>query len=78
MAMTELLNDIIGVRVQDETGAKYTVIGWKDLHAIYIVLRDTLGNDTLVNLDRYDQMIQIADGKSWEDYAKVPYTISAW
>ena len=73
-----MLDAIVGVRVQDETGAKYTVTGHKRLHDIYIVLQDTLGKETLVSLERYDNMTQIADGRSWEDYAKVPYTIRAW
>lgn len=78
-AKMAMLDSIIGLRCQDETGAKYTVKGYKKLHDIYIVLEDTLGNESMVNLKRYDEMIQIGDNtRTWEDYAKVPYTISAF
>jgi hypothetical protein len=73
----DILNEIIGSRVQDETGAKYTVKGYKNLHQVYIILEDTLGNETLVNLDRYDNMISIDREVNWDDVAPVPYTITA-
>ncbi len=72
-----ILDSIIGSRVQDETGAKYTVKGYKNLHQIYIVLEDTLGKETLVNLDRYDDLISIDREVNWDDVAPVPYTITA-
>ena len=55
-----ILDAILGVRVTDETGIEYLVVGYKKLHDIYVVLEDTLGNESLVNLERYDEMIQIA------------------
>jgi hypothetical protein len=74
-----ILDSIIGLRCQDETGAKYTVKGYKQLHQVYIILETSMGNEILVNLERYDDMIQLGnDTRTWEDYAKVPYTISAF
>lgn len=72
-----MFSDIIGTRIQDETGAKYTVLGVQNG---YIILQDTLDNETLVNLDRYDEMVTlpINNPKKWEEIGPFPYTISAW
>ena len=80
-SMNNVLDSIKGTRIQDETGAKYIVKGYRnDLQETYIILESTLGTLYYVNLDRYDEMISlpINNPKSWDKMAKVPYTITAW